>query len=431
MKAVVLTLSGVLFLSQCSLSQNPLDEFPAPVQNPKPPSTKPDPVEAVASDALRLSAPDVFSFVELQEGRFDMSNRVLIPEYQGRIDILNLGDFNGAEFDSSSGVFRWTPSKGIVKEGLMTEQELKVRLIAEAPGQVPLVLSRSIKILIHRSAGQPIVESVNFRANSLREGGSYDFDIVVKDPDAGLTPESAPHVTILNPAVGHPKIRSLSSYVTRLNSRLTVDGKSWIYNFRLNLNGEELTNSSVLAGFDIEVRGQFGGLSDTVSFRRHVFTKLGSLVSNNSPTALLARVGQPFQYVFSVWDPRGEARLELLKEPIYPEGAKFVCSSSTTTVFRCELSWVPTEAQVGVVSTLSYSVKGFNQDPADADFVEGRFEQVIRVLDAETPAYFLPEVEDSEDLDSSSGLENPAPIVSPEVIPNTQADEASDLKGAK
>jgi len=377
----IVILSGI-FVS-CGLSQNPLEKYPASVQNAKPPATKPEVPEAMPSDALRLSAPDVVSFVETVESQFDLSGRVLIPDYKWRIEIMNLIDFPGAKFDPAKGVFKWLPPKGIVIEGFLAERELHVRLVAESDSKLPLVRLKSIKVFVQRQAGVPVVQSITTGNDVFREGGSYDFEVVVSDPDAGVTEDSAPQVLLLNPPNVFPKIKSLSSYVTLLKRRLSSDGKSWIFNYRLNLNGEEVTDSSVQGGFDIQAISRFGSVSSLTPYRAKVFTRLGGLFSNNQAETLWVTAGQPFQYLFLTWDPKFEARLELVSFSGLPPDTQFVCSSAIQGQLRCIANWTPTETQIGSTYNLSYVIRGANSDPSDTQTVTGTFTQRITVVKAD------------------------------------------------
>jgi len=392
---MVLAILSVGFLSNCGLSQNPLEGFPAPVQNARPPATKPEVPIAVASDALRLNTPSIASFFEGTESQFEIMGRVLLPNYIGRIEVLNLSDFRGATFDIATGLFIWTPPKGIVIDGLMVERELRVRLIAESVGQIPLVRLKSIKIFVQRQAGQPIVDSVSTRANQFREGGSYDFEISVIDPDSGITMETAPRVVILNPPNAFPKIKSLASFMTSLSSRISDDGKSWIFRYRLNLNGEEVTESSIQSGFDVQAISRFGGVSDIIPYRVRVLTRLGSLVSSTLRESLRARAETAFHHVFFTWDFRQEARLELLSHSGLPANATFTCASVAQGQLRCVLNWVPTAAQVGTTVNLSYLVRGSNMDASDTQTVQGTFSQQILVVKADESLKIDEDNEDS------------------------------------
>jgi hypothetical protein len=394
----ILTLS--LFLMSCGLSQNPLEKYPNAVQNPKPPATKPEVPEAIPSDALRLNAPDVVTFVETVESQFDLSGRVLIPGYVGRIEIINLADFQGAKFDPATGAFKWLPPKGIVMDGLMTERELLVRLVAESEEKLPLIRLKSIKVLIQRLAGIPVVESVTTNATLFREGESYDFDIVVKDPDAGFVEELAPQVLILTPQNISPKIKSLSGYMTLSKKQLSSDGKSWIFSYRLNLNGEEVTDSSVQGGFDIQAVSRFGGVSAVVPYRAKVFTRLGRMVSNNQRDKMLVPAGQSFQYVFFTWDPKLEAKLELVSYSGLPPNVTFVCSAVSQGQLRCVLNWTPTETQIGSTYNLTYVVRGSNTDSTDTQTVTETFTQRISIVKADEK---LPPVSDERDTPGDGG----------------------------
>jgi hypothetical protein len=383
MRNKLVVIIGALLLSQCGLNQNPLESYPDAIQNAKPPATKPVVPEAIPSDALRLNAPDVVSFMEGTEGQFDLSGRVLLPNYSGRIEVLNLSDFKGATFDQATGIFKWTPSKGIVVDGYLADRELRVRLVAEAEGQIALVSVKSIKVLIQRLAVKPIIESISTRATQFREGGSYDFEMVIKDPDSQMTTESASRVLILNPPNTFPKIKSLASYITMLDYRISSDGKSWIYSFRLNLNGEEVTDSSIQAGFDVQVVSRFGVVSEITPYRTKVLTKLGQLVSSAVSETLTVKADSVLKHVFFTWDPKLEARLELVGHLGLPGNAKFSCSSVARGQLRCVLSWVPTEDQVGTTVNFSYTVKGSNMDPLDKETVQSIFSQRILVVKAD------------------------------------------------
>ena len=115
------------------------------------------PVELVepkplASDAVRILAPDFMRFKENEAGELMVAVRNLLPGYSVQVAIDNLTDFPGATFDAASGKFAWTPAKGLILPvELEKAMTLKVRTVATLAGSATVFSEKEIQIILNRA----------------------------------------------------------------------------------------------------------------------------------------------------------------------------------------------------------------------------------------------------------------------------------------
>lgn len=368
----------------CNLNQDPMAHFAEPLQNPKPIDSKPDPELPLRSDAIRLEAPTSVTFREGIEGSMELGARILLPDYSLRMEVANIDQFPGATFDLQTGIFTWTPVKGEVVDGWTSLRELRVSIFADPllESLAPLRDERIIQVTIERRPGVPLIDEVVFRADSIREGGSYDFTIKITDPDSTILESTAPKVYLMPPKHSfYPRVKSLVGYINFLERSPGAVAGTWEYKYRLNLAEQEVTASSDESGIDIQVVSRFGGESAVVPLRATVYTYLVRPVATVTRDALNLYVGQKVNHIIQIMDPKLEGNLKLVSDKvIQPAGSKFTCSSGSRGYLTCELNWFPTAQDKGG-RVLDFMVESSNPDASDSRVVTQRFSQSLMVID--------------------------------------------------
>lgn len=412
-KSMVLILLGGLALGACSLQQNPLAEFPEVIQDAKPPMTKPDIPLALPSDALRIEGVDFFTFQEGVENSFELKTRVLIKDYEVReFEVLNLSEFPGASWDPTSGKFTWKPESGSVAGGWVTQKILRVRMVASSPLEKnpPLLSEKQIQIFVQKVSRAPVIQSLELKAKDLREGSTYDFEIRLIDEDAGLDSTQVSDVAFLAPANTFPKVKNLAPFVTfRTIDPVRGSPGHWLVRYRLNLKGEEITDSSTDAGFDVVALGRWGQRSQVLPFRTKVFTQLPDPVSNMSTNALTFPVGIESLYEFIVWDPKGEGRLSLLRVEQNPTGSQVQCvTGALRSILHCFFKWTPEEAQKGKLFTVRVVIESRNSDGSDPSKLERNLNLRVKADEKVSRIVEVPDTERSSPDSSEDQEPNPA-----------------------
>ncbi|GEM_PF-6453721 len=378
----------LLILASCGVDQNPLSKYPEAIQNPRPPQSKPQIEEGIKSDALKIDTVDIYSFKESVKGEIQISTRILDPNFkQSKIEILNLADFPEASFDQATGVFSWTPSYGQVLTGFVSERDLIVRLEASPIRQnqeldgVTLINDKSIKILIYKQGREPKISSVSIKADFLREGGNYELEIRVEDPDSLMTDSTSPELIITAPANKYPKIKNLIPYLSLASKKTDKNNKQWVFKYYINLNKEEFTASTDLAGFTIQAQGYLGLKSGEVPFEKTVYTKLSRNILSTVTNQLVSFYGgQSNRHVIYVYDPKQEAQLALSTMHRLPKGAQFKCTFKDVSLLECVLDWLPTPDQYNQVFDFVFVIQAKNPVIDDTENFSVTFLQKYQVF---------------------------------------------------
>ncbi|MBC7420622.1 MAG: hypothetical protein H7328_07835 [Bdellovibrio sp.] len=191
MKAIKLIAVVSMFaaLSACNTKQDPLADASDAIKNGVPPSTKPvQNEEPLSKVALQIDSPllvngRVGSLTEIK-----IQGRVLIPGVGFKLQIENMAQFPGATFDPVTGLFRWTPSKEALPNGLDGQFELNIALVT-VPGNTGYPVSvekKTITLNIFRNYTKPMITSVVGNSSNMIVGGRYDFAVMLEDFDSSL-----------------------------------------------------------------------------------------------------------------------------------------------------------------------------------------------------------------------------------------------------
>lgn len=367
MKSKVLMLvAGLLAasLTACSdMDQNPLAGYGEAIENAAPPSTKPDIPEPLKSEALRIDGPEVYSFLEGVAGSVKFSLRSLDPSYAGSITISNLNAFPGAVFNERTGEFSWTPAQGTVFTGFYQQFSLIVEAYAESAkaGSIPLVTQKEVTLIVQKVAKNPVIKSVEVRDPLLREGGTHFIRVLVMDPEGTNVDSERPRL-ILNSA--NTKV-SLVPFITEYGNRGDLGRREWTIDLKVNLVGAELTDSVVSSFFDLQALNRYGLFSAPVRVTTNVATDFGSIETSLEGMMEVLK-GQKNVMPFSVFDPKGEAKISVKSMRGVPAKAELKCNDSNrASMLKCRLVWTPDQKDTLATHNISMDIEMRNRNSAD------------------------------------------------------------------
>ncbi len=343
------------------------------------------PVELVepkplASDAVRILAPDFMRFKENEAGELIVAVRNLLPGYSVQVAIDNLTDFPGATFDAASGKFAWTPAKGLILPvELEKAMTLKVRTVATLAGSATVFSEKEIQIILNRAFVKPVISSITKASPIMREGEVLDISVLINDVDADPLDQKTWCSLNIKPTMWQ---KSLSGYMS-LKSYRFVSGSTFEALFTVDLRNAEVSEGLDTLYFDINVLTRFNQLSDNQTQNVNIYTQFSDLRSTWS-TVIEGKIGTVINYQFLVYDPKGELKVsfEGLKNEI--KGSATKCTNATTSVLSCTFIYdttvATTPALVPAVSTFNLSTKSKNQITADTFEVAKDFKFTLNLV---------------------------------------------------
>ena len=383
MQQVLMILVVFLSITACSKwNQDPLtgqsDLLRDPQQAPKEQEKPKDP-ESDAS--VKVDTVSFYNYTEGVEGEFEISARVLRPDFTYEIVVDNLDQFPGAVYNPSTKRFTWTPPRGTVSEsdGVVLHRSLKVIAYAiSAEGNRQYYAESTVLMTIDKVYDAPKIVSALPSKALLREGESMLVTLRVTDYDAGPTPDTWPTVMVL-PVKDQV---NLAQYAVLQSTTMTSS-----HHFEIVLK-VDLTNA--LIGIDF----QDGGLI-VAAFSKYAKRS----VEQNVPITIASKLTAPkstwnkivevtttktFITQFTFFDPTDSSYISAPKWTNLPPEATMDCSNSSGTYAteqNCVFTWIPRPTtkpayRTDIKATLEYRKRG-NQDPLK-DKVEIQFS--IRVV---------------------------------------------------
>lgn len=359
----LIVLSSVLF--GCGLHQDPLKGKDSRFLDGLNAPTKPVLDRPVASDAIRVQAPEFVSLEEGKASQFQISARVLLEGYTAVVSLENLNEFPGATYDPSTGQVQWTPPKGYVPVGgdLIFERNLVVTVQAMKSGSAVLMGSKMIPLRVARGFLAPEITSASISDRAVREGQSTYVTIRVRDYDADANDRST--WSQIQFKAANSKL-DLTSHLQLYDFR-SRGNNDFDYIYVLDLVNTEVTPTYAVVQTFVMASSRYGKLSSQKDFSIGVYTSLTSPLATWNPPRF--QVGVTTVYDFDVYDPKFEAQLRDLGTDRSPDQATFDCSSSSSspTILHCRFSYTPTEDSRGKSDSMSLSVESRNQNASDTN----------------------------------------------------------------
>lgn len=322
------------------LSQDPLKGVDESIRNAKPPQTKPEIPRPVESDALLIVAPEVVSFKEGVQTEMSLQLRTLLPDYEGEINIVNMGAFAGASYNPQTGSFTWTPPMGSVMSGFFQEYVLQVEATANPVGKsggAILFTKKDVHFIVQKVTTAPVIKSVTYSEPSFRENGLHTINIVVEDIDGGTGPNESPNILISN---GTSKT-SIAPYVYKMSARGNAVTKEWFFEYRVNLSGVELTDSRLDTIIELQAINRYGVYSAPTRSTVVVYTDFAGTAETTFEVGTEFVVGQKNVIPFTVFDPKGEAVVNVSRVRGFPADAQVFCKDIRKSWLNCRVEWTP------------------------------------------------------------------------------------------
>ncbi len=346
-------------LTACSgMNQDPLAKKPQALNDVVEKPTLPPVVTPVASDAIRIDTVDFINFDEGQTSEFQISARVLLPDYEFEIEIDNPQDFPGATFDPASGKFSWTPQGVLVGGELKTDRLLMVRVTAEKPNAAVLMGTKAVRIQINRIFNDPKIVSVLAPTAGIREGSIEYITLKVNDMDAVSGDQGTwPRLVFSNPAGVENGIAGFM-HVDRV---LALPNNDFEFKIGVDLRKSDIVRTSEVFKADFRVASRFNKISDVESFSIRVKNLLGKAQTTWTEKAEYEG-GLKVDNQFMIFEPRGEGDILSVTFKRLPQGARAQCNRKEKWMWSCQLQWLSPASNVTQEIDFEAEVRMTNQD---------------------------------------------------------------------
>lgn len=402
---LVMLTAGVVSLT-LGCQQDPLADQPETVRRGipvevvrEPPAAKP-----VKQEALRIDANDFFSFKEGIAGEAVITGRVLMPNVPFKIEIENMAsEFPGSTYDSTTGVFKWTPSRDALGVDYGTAKRLVVRLTTTG---VP-ILGTTKSILIHVTRGEndpEIVAVEDLVTVFTREGKDRKFLVTVRDPDSADFDGARPKLFTIPSRRGPNDVSGLvymeESKPAAPNPVQDPNDKSlWIFKMVMDLTakngdlrGRDFTRGEERFFFGLQALSRYGRIAVRpvdVTIRTSV---MKPLVSWLDPIEVVADQENTVQ--FTVFDPHDEGKLDLnftTRVDQLPGKATQHCTEALRGggMLLCKISWKPlmvegagctNQPDKSMLCDIKFEVRNSSQVAGDSEFVKESFGRKLKVI---------------------------------------------------
>lgn len=434
---LLLSLIAVSAITGCKTSQDPLANQSAQVRNGVPPelATPAPAVKPLREDALLIDSKNFYSFKVGVAGSFSLSGRVLEPvnghdpvlgqDYE--IGIKNLSDFPGATFDSTTGEFVWTPDR-LTDDSQYQESRILTVTIHTNTSPV-LSKDKDIELFVARQENAPTIVSISNDLNAdpfIREGESRQFTVLVQDPDSKDLDGMRPKINSIRATDSKDVSYLVSMIPSDWNSKNpTIDptnSNRWLFKMRLNLVGQEVTHSSELFSFGIQVVSRYGRTAQLTS-NVTIQTSIGkSVVSwlDNSPLAVVAGVENVIN--FTAYDPQGEGNVQFFwgsanwRCDMLPGSASCSCVSQDTSNSSqlCTLRWkIPLDVKI-TDATVEGEIFNRSKILNDPKFDHQIFKRRLKIVPGTAP------VPTPVPTPVATPAPTPGPVSSPAPVPSSK-----------
>jgi hypothetical protein len=375
MKKLNLVLCSIIFVAiSCGTKQDPLEDKPEAVRNGKLPSQKVEKVVPEESEVIRIDTVNKYTFVEGREDKISIMVRVLAPDFENQVQIVNQSEFPDSTFDQATGVFSWKPAKGFIFDGLSKNLELNIRVFSKSTkeGQERVFTKdKIVDIVVEKAMGAPVIVKVDGLPNGYNENDSYTFTVLVRDEDAGPVQESFPRLVFTGPSYG---TISLAPFIRM--SRVEPDflKREFLYTYTVDMKGTNLTDGYSSAGFSVRAISRY----DVQSLVTTVDSKV--LASYGTPKAswtneIEMQTATTVNYSFVVYESTARAEFEIIEMKDLPGGATLTCDTlNAKGVMPCTLSWAVPVDQALISGSITLTVKALKKYYSDVKPVESEIQ---------------------------------------------------------
>ncbi len=339
MKMIALV-SMCMILNACNTNQDPLTNAPDAIKNGVPPTNKPGQSEEPLSKvALQIDAPSVVNGRVGSITEIKIQGRVLIPGVGFKLQIENMAQFPGATFDAVSGVFKWTPTKDAIANGVDGQFNLEILLITQ-PGSTGYPVSvekKTITLNILRNYSKPVINSVTVNSQNMIVGGRYDLAVQLEDFDSATAQDfSLFFKDCATSNVG--KISQAVSYTPSGFIKDTQAGKFKGY-VTLNLSNYRLPFDNRNFCFTATVVSKYAISSDP--YQVNVVVKNPLQAARATRMAIDIKTGTAGEYNISFFDPGQVGAIKVTQMPdlsVLP-GSTITCDNNFgyQTIVDCKL----------------------------------------------------------------------------------------------
>lgn len=308
MKLLIPILVGAILLAGCE--QDPLKGASDKVRNGRSPdSGKMEQPKPRDKAFLQIDAPT------RQNGRvgspieFKIGGRILIPNVQFQLAILNLSEFPGATYNELTGEFSWTPSLSEMGTRPSIDRYLKIIISTVQSPTEPTISSETSEVLISVSQRyfKPILNVASAGWNDYMVGSAYKLDFTVEDLDALETDD----INLIVRDCPQTSYTDSVAHVVSMDKVVVPEGTSGKYKGKVTV---DLTYAKNLRKrkycFAVSAMSRLGVISDPYKVEMNVAPQ----VSNTEDTATKAPViktGTVVRYNFSIYDPTNQGVVEI------------------------------------------------------------------------------------------------------------------------
>lgn len=326
---MIAVVSMSLVLSSCNTSQDPLADAADAVKNGIPPTQKPGQSEEPLSKiALQIDAPSVVNGRVGALTEIKIQGRVLIPGVGFKLQIDNLAQFPGATFDAATGLFKWTPTKDAIANGIDGQFALDILLITQ-PGATTYPVSverKTITLNILRNYSKPVINSVTVNTQNMISGGRYDLAVQLEDFDSITAQDfslffkdcATTNAASISQAVGYaPSNFSRDLQGGKFKGFVTLN----LSNFRLPFNNRNFC-------FTVTVVSKYAISSDP--YQVNVMVKNPLQPARATRSAIDIKMGTAGEYNISFFDPGQAGAIKVTQMPdlsVLP-GSTIMCDNN-------------------------------------------------------------------------------------------------------
>ena len=302
--------------------------------------------EAFPSDAVKITAPYSVSLEEEVLQKFEIFARVLIDGYDVHVEIENLEDLPGAQYDPQTKIFSWAPPLGFVDSShtgdVWVDLPLKIRAFATKPGEVVHTAEQIVPLKVTRMFSVPEILRIEAPEARLREGEAMTVDVSFSDRDSD---PGKPQTWTTLELHSLKDAKSMAGFLSHVET-VHVSGTEYRSTFKLDLTSSEVTKDLDRYSVGFKTYSRYGKQGQLRRFALDFLTVFSTPITTWIET-VEARVGEALTYRFLISDPKQETVLSIDSLMGQSENAEIACVPTNRGVLACTLEWTPLESETG------------------------------------------------------------------------------------
>lgn len=318
-------------------NQDPMEGQPWPNNSGKPSPGGEKPKDGLPPDNIIIDTVSSYAFQESFPGSFKIEARILLPGYSAPdISIKNKDDFPYAAFDPTTGIFSWTPPFGTAGSEDSVLKLVEIQVVFRNSDAV-IVKNEAVPVMIKKTFLKPTIVSVS-PVESIREGESKSFSVVVRDVNATSLAITWPSLVLYPPNYGN----NLAGF-TQVSSAKPLPNGDFEFELTINLLNEEVTDSKAYFKAKL-VAFSHGGVSSQSKDVEISFLTSFSELKSTWRGVVSVKTEQSIIYSFVIFDPKDEVVLESPTFTNLPPGAIVNCrriSDAEDSQQHCIFEWTP------------------------------------------------------------------------------------------